>query len=244
MTMPRYEIARLIVDMEPKNELLLQRAEPYIICSEVDAAPDCVIPRHRDAITAYKHKHPELTSEECEYLLYGAYFHNVLYDYDGFALHAAAVVYHGRAYVFSAHSGVGKSTHASLWMNRYPGAFILNDDKPAIRMVQDGFMVFGTPFSGKFAINVNEAYPLQGICFLEQREMNHIEELSETQAIVQLLEHIQKPNNPQRAMSLMDTFQQLLAKVSIYHMKCNKHIAAAQLSYDTMRPADVLSLKD
>ncbi|MDD3958306.1 MAG: hypothetical protein PHO96_05405 [Candidatus Izemoplasmatales bacterium] len=242
--MPRYEIAGLIVDMEPKNELLIQRAEPYIVQSKIDSPADCVIPRHRDPITAYKQKHPDVTYEECEYLLYGAYFHNTLYDYAGFALHAAAVVYQGRAYVFSGRSGVGKSTHASLWKDRFPGAFILNDDKPAIRKVQGGFMVFGTPFSGKFAINVNEAYPLQAICFLEQREANHIEKLTESQSVVQLLEQIQKPNNPQRGMKMMDTFQQLIERVSIYHMQCSKHISAAELSYDTMRPADALSSKN
>jgi hypothetical protein len=242
--MPRYQIAGLIVDMEPKNELLIQRAEPYIISSEVDHSPDCVIPRHREPITAYQRKHPDLTYEECEYLLYGAYFHNTLYDYAGFALHAAAVVYHDRTYLFSGRSGVGKSTHASLWKERFPGAFILNDDKPAIRMIQDRFMVFGTPFSGKFAINVNEAVPLQGICFLELREVNHIDKLTESQSIVPFLEQIQKPNNPQRAMRMMDTFQQLIERVSIYHMKCNRHISAAELSYNTMRLQNLYSTMD
>ena len=40
------------------------------------------------------------------------------------------------AYVFSADSGTGKSTHTQLWLEHFGDrAYILNDDKPAIRLI-------------------------------------------------------------------------------------------------------------
>ena len=80
-------------------------------------------------------------------------------------LHSSCVVYEDKAYLFSAPCGTGKSTHTQIWLKRFPGAYILNDDKPAIRIMEDGVYAFGTPFSGKTDLNVNkgEMYALLGV---------------------------------------------------------------------------------
>ena len=88
-------------------------------------------------------------------------------------LHASAVVVDGDAYLFSAPCGTGKSTHASLWLKylKHKNPYILNDDKPAIRIVNDNIYVYGTPFSGKTDKNKNEKANLKGIAFLEQSNL-------------------------------------------------------------------------
>ena len=48
-------------------------------------------------------------------------------------LHSSAVVADGKAYLFTADSGTGKSTHTQLWPRMFGDrAYILNDDKPAL----------------------------------------------------------------------------------------------------------------
>ena len=61
-------------------------------------------------------------------------FYDLLKNH-GFMLHASAVEVDGKAYLFSASSGTGKSTHTKLWQEYfgYDKALIINDDKPALK---------------------------------------------------------------------------------------------------------------
>ena len=67
------------------------------------------------------------------YLESGFQFYRKLMDYDGFMLHSSCVVVDGYAYLFSGPCGMGKSTHTQKYLNTFPDAVIINDDKPALR---------------------------------------------------------------------------------------------------------------
>ena len=60
-------------------------------------------------------------------------------------MHAAVVVKGGeeaRGYLFLGHSGTGKSTHARQWLAAFPDAWLLNDDNPILRVMEDGEVRF------------------------------------------------------------------------------------------------------
>ena len=99
-------------------------------------------------------------------------------------LHSSAVVVDGYAYLFSADSGVGKSTHTDLWLKLLgEKAFIVNDDKPAIRNIDGEWFVYGTPWCGKNNTNKNAKIKLGAIVFLERSEDNWIEQEEIKEAI-------------------------------------------------------------
>ena len=55
-----------------------------------------------------------------------------------------------RGYLFLGHSGTGKSTHARQWLAAFDDAWLLNDDNPILRVMEDGEVrVYGSPWSGK-----------------------------------------------------------------------------------------------
>ena len=61
-----------------------------------------------------------------------------LVEYDILLFHGSALCMDGQAYIFTAPSGTGKSTHARLWWEAFGDrVWMINDDKPLIR-VQDG----------------------------------------------------------------------------------------------------------
>lgn len=65
-------------------------------------------------------------------------------------MHASVVVNSGKAFLFLARSGTGKSTHSQMWLRAIPGTELLNDDNPIVRILDDGqVMVYGSPWSGK-----------------------------------------------------------------------------------------------
>ncbi|MBQ7269056.1 MAG: hypothetical protein IJS62_04280 [Bacteroidales bacterium] len=66
-------------------------------------------------------------------------------------MHASVIMNGGRAFLFLAKSGTGKSTHSQLWLKNVPGSELLNDDNPIVRVhPEDGSVkVYGSPWSGK-----------------------------------------------------------------------------------------------
>ena len=86
--------------------------------------------------------------------------------------------------MFSADSGTGKSTHTGLGKKVFKGAFIVNDDKPIIRLIDGVFYVCGTPFSGSTPLNENVMVPLQSICFIERAEENSIDLMKDTTNVI------------------------------------------------------------
>lgn len=88
-------------------------------------------------------------------------------------LHASAVIYNGRAYIFTAPSGGGKSTHAALW-EKYYDAEILNGDKVIIKTGADGCMAYGGPIAGSSGIYKQKKAPVAAIVFLEKGTRNKV----------------------------------------------------------------------
>ena len=164
-----YQIAGLLVAMDTFGRTKKQ-AEPYRKNSTED--PDIRIESMKKI---YQERNPQMTEEDAEYLGTGSSFYRKIIEHDGMMLHASAVVVEGKAYLFSANSGTGKSTHTALWLKLFgKRAFILNDDKPALRYQEGTWYAYGTPWSGKNDISTNIGVPLAGIALLERSENNEI----------------------------------------------------------------------
>ena len=169
----------------------------------------------------------------------GSIFYRALIHHAGLLLHSSAVMLNGKAYLFSAPSGTGKSTHTSLWLKEFEGAEILNDDKPAIRFQKDGIYVYGTPWSGKTDLNKNCKVPLQGIAFLSRGNDNTIAPMSSMKALENLLNQTVRPGERECASKLLDLLSELIGRVPIYEFSCNMEPSAAHVSYETMSKGEV-----
>lgn len=231
--MPDYRIAGLSVRMTCEG-LTARQAEAYR--ASFVGEPEITVAVSDNAVAYERAQHPELDEDGWRYLLTGGSFARQLIAYDGFVLHASAVVVDGYAYLFSAPSGGGKTTHTELWLSRFPEAYILNDDKPALRVDTDGrWWAWGTPWSGTSPLNRNEAVPLAGICFLEKGAENGIARADDATASVKLFEQCSKSRRAEEMAALLGLIDRLMADIPIYAMTCTPDPAAAALSYTTMR---------
>jgi len=232
--MPIYQIADLIVDLQASGKILARQSPPYLTSSTRPV--DFMIALSEDFLRQKQQENQHLSLDECEYIWTGADFYRRLLAYDGFMLHASALAYEGRSYLFSAPCGAGKSTHASLWQ-KYFGldkVQIINDDKPAIRFTDDTFYVCGTPWSGKSDQNLNVQVPLQAICFLQQSAHNWIEKLDSKAALKLLLNQTLRPCEINLMDNLLDLLDKLIRQIPIYKMGCNISDEAVVMAHQAM----------
>lgn len=102
-------------------------------------------------------------------------------------IHASAVVFDGKAYLFQGRSGTGKSTHAALWMRNIAGTEQLNDDNPLIRFAADGTaMAYGSPWSGKTPCYRNVSAPLGALVRIVRADVNELRRLVPLKAYASL----------------------------------------------------------
>jgi hypothetical protein len=167
-------------------------------------------------------KNPQFSWETCCYVASAKQFYVRLLPFEGFVLHACAVVLDGDAYLFSADSGTGKSTHAALWLSHFGNAraYILNDDKPLLRKMEGRYMAYGAPWCGSSGLGVNKSAPVKGVAFLSQDETDWIRPLSNREALTQLL----RQSSPQVRFEQMGALIALLGdfaqSVPAYVMGC------------------------
>ena len=223
-----YKIAGLTVAMDSFGRTV-EQAKPYV--TEACTNPDIVIHSEWQKL---KQSQPHLSEEDCEYLMSGGSFYRQLLQFDGMLLHSSAVVKDGKAYLFTAPCGTGKSTHTKLWLENFKDAFILNDDKPALRLEDGIFYAYGTPWSGKYDQSRNVRVPVAGICVLRRSETNKIQLYAGREALRDILEQTIRSTSPTLQGELLELLDKLMVRVPVWKLECNMEPEAAYVSYRTM----------
>lgn len=155
--------------------------------------------------------------------------------YDTFLFHGSVVAVDGEGYLFTALSGTGKSTHTAYWRQVFgERAVMINDDKPLIRIMEDGVLVCGTPWDGKHRLSTNAVVPLKGLCILNRAEENNIEPISARQAMPTLLQQCYRPEDPQQMAKVLQLLDKLTKRTGLYNLGCNMSPEAAHVAYNGM----------
>lgn len=225
-----YNIAGLTVEMDTFGRTEKQ-AESYR--TEKTEKIDVVVQSNPETIKA---KYPQMSDDDCEYVSTGANFYrHLLASYNGFMLHSSAVVVDKKAYLFTARSGTGKSTHTKLWLKLLgERAYILNDDKPAVRLEDGKWYAYGTPWSGKHDINKNERVPIAGIAIVNRAEKDCITKSGGIDVVMEILRQVNKPNDSQLRAKVMELVSELLQDIPVWKLKCTMNVSAAIVAYEEM----------
>lgn len=153
----------------------------------------------------------------------------------GMLMHGAVIEYDSCAYMFTAPSGTGKTTHIRQWKKLYGNKVgIINGDKPLIRFLNGEFIVYGTPWCGKEHYNRNTKAPLKGIVLLSRGEENSIEKINPDKFNAFLLKQIYMPKSPEGIMKSLDFADRLFTTVPVYSLKCNISTDAARVACEKL----------
>lgn len=192
-----------------------------------------------DDYKKYNSLHPEVPVEEAEHIFLATEFFRKILKYNAIMIHSSAIKYNGKCYLFSADSGVGKSTHTSLWQEVYGDKVqIINDDKPIIRIKNNKLIVYGSPFAGGTMKFQNDSADLEAIVFLERSKNNSIEELSPQKAMRYLFKESVRKIGKNQMNNSLNMISVILENCKFYKLKCNMDKSSAILSHDTIVKED------
>ena len=157
-----------------------------------------------------------------------------LLERDTLVFHGSVVALNGRAYLFTAPSGTGKTTHTRLWLENIEGSYVLNGDKPLLRLTGERTLVCGTPWQGKENYGCREILPLDAICVLERAKENRIERIDLGGALPTLFRQTHTPSDPSAIAKTTSLIGKIAGTVRLYRMGCNMDPEAARVSYRGM----------
>ena len=232
--MPRYKIADVVFDAEFLFDYSKDLCKDYEYSGEEEPKflakiTEEEILSERPNMVGYPDSFLEsivLFRKLCDYTLKNA---------NGIIFHCSAIMVNNEAYLFTAPSGTGKSTHTRLWREALKDkAVMINDDKPIIRYVDGDFYVYGTPWRGKHELGTNARAKIKAICKIYQAKENVIREMSPMQMFITILDQTVRPKEEKEMDKLLSILDKMVKKVKLYELGCNISLDAARLSIGAM----------
>ena len=166
---------------------------------------------HGDAGSMYICEAVAILRVICDYII----------DKGGFFLHCSCLKFKNEAVIFTAPSGTGKSTHASLWRRHFGDEVVMiNDDKPLVREKDGRFIIYGTPWNGKHGIGCNTSAPVRAVVFLSQATENQAEPVEPIEAMTLLLQQTVLPSDKAQLSKLLDMLGRMVETVPMYRLGC------------------------
>lgn len=215
-------IAGRLVGMEPVYRRMFAHSRAYW----ADGIPEITVSATADEIakeyTAYTALYPNTDplNSDLEMMLILRKVANAMLTFDTFLMHGAVVAVGGSAYMFTAKSGTGKTTHIIKWLKNLPDAYVVNGDKPLI-IAGDTPMACGTPWCGKERMGTNTIVPLKAIVFMDRAENNAIRPMSFMDAFPRLLSQTHRPETSELMSKTVKLLASLNKRVQFYHFDFN-----------------------
>ncbi len=231
-----YEIAQTLIEITPEYDLSKKILASYA-CGESAAAPDFCIKLNKSELDRLCGTNPHLTPAEVEQICLAECFSREMLRFGGVFLHASALSFRGRAYLFSAPSQTGKSTHTGLWQKVFGSneVKIINDDRPIIKAGADIPAVFGTPFSGGSGKEINVSVPLGAVFFLRRGRENSVRKLKADEITPLFLNNTVNFVSKAYMSALLENIETLIKKTSFYELTCTEDVRAVLCAYNVIK---------
>lgn len=156
------------------------------------------------------------------------------------ALHSASLMYKDKAWLFSGHSGMGKSTHAALWQT-YLNIPTINGDLNLLAFIDGTPVIHGIPWCGTSETFDTKTYELGGIILLKQAPSDYIKELTENEKILLVSQRLISPNWNEKLFTANISFVEKLVKNIL---TCGLYCTKEQSALDVMKNHIDKYLKD
>lgn len=180
----------------------------------------------------------ERFAQNANWLLY-LVLERPLLHYGRLILHASAVIYHERAYLFTAPSGGGKSTQAKMWEQTLH-AQVINGDKVVLHNNGSDLIAYGSPIAGTSGIYRNICAPVAAIVQLEKGLENTITPLTMRDRYLLLYgEAVKSDWDANFNRSLLQLAASYLQRTEYVQLRCVPDHSAAECLLDYLNTKEM-----
>lgn len=152
-----------------------------------------------------------------------------------FALHSASFLYREHIWLFSGHSGAGKSTHTHLWKELMQVPLINGDLNLLGLSASQPPMVHGLPWCGTSKISTPGSWPLGGIIFLRQASCDTVEQLSAGEKQLLIAQHMISPVwTREQAVLNLNAAAAVCSRIFVCRLCCTKEPTAMETVRDAI----------
>ena len=156
----------------------------------------------------------------------------ILLHRGGLILHASYIIWNGRAILFTAPSGTGKSTQSELW-EEAKKAEIVNGDRAVLREKDGGMWAYSLPFAGSSGICVNKSAPVRVVVVLAQAAENSVYELTPAEAIKHLYSQCALNRwNREEVEAVLGVLAKMVRKIRVVKLDCLPDHSAVEILSD------------
>lgn len=238
-----------IADLKVRLNFLCEETSAFFVCPEdADAggassgrAPetwDAEVSVSREQIEKYRSFYEEgSTDAYIESLELCQNAANALLPFHTTCFHGAAFLWQGKAWIFTAPSGTGKTTQYVLWKLLYGDEItMICGDKPFLRLRENGkIRVYTSPWRGKENMGNDISAELGGIIYLAKSPENSILRLNVQEAVRPIyMQFLSRKETGEYASEIIDIENAMLSQVPVYLLRNNGTEDSARLCHDTL----------
>lgn len=238
-------MAGFLFEVRPRFEAVRRLCADYLVDGSA-AAPDLVVEPTAADIECERAVGGSQTAWSDAYLETLAMYRAIsewLPLHGCLLIHGAAIAYDGSAYLFSAPSGTGKTTHVRLWREHLgSAATVVNGDKPLVRVLDRTDaplavpLVYGTPWCGKEGWQQNVSVPLRGISLVTRAGAraggNAICRVEPAAVLERIVRQVYLPADTAAAGATLDLLDRLLSRVPVFELVCDMTEDAVTTSFE------------
>lgn len=230
--MPIYKIADICLSYSPLTELFSEIMKKYE-CSDDSFDIEFRL-EMKDKLNRKNYVSERMLNEDISFC---RKFSEILIErFNGVLFHAAAVSVGNRAFLFTAESGVGKTTHISLLKSCFGGSVrIINGDKPILRYTDGKITVYGSPWNGKENYGEDVSAELGAVFFVSRAEKNSCKRVSGADMLHLLMKQTAVPESLDGKLKTLDFLEKLVTGADFFELKCNMNDEAAYTSYKVIK---------
>ena len=224
----KIEIADIVLEINAFNETTLEYCSDFLSNKE----SNYVITMTKEDLENEKHinENGKVYANEEISALYRK-IADIFVEEDILVMHGSSFKVDNSAFIVTARSGVGKSTHVNLLKQYLKDRFAyINDDKPLLKIKGDKLTLYSSPWNGKERRGNNTSAPLRSVIFLNRGLTNTYKKLDNKEVYFRLLSQIYLPLDKvkrEKALKLIDI---LLKSVSFYEINVNTDISSAEMT--------------
>lgn len=220
-----YGIAGVFAEIAIKTEYCKNAFSPFL----ADAKPDFCIDFSKQQITAVANDQNCSIAVAESYLILQDFSQKLFKKTGAVLFHASAINVGGRAILFCAPSGTGKSTHSALWKKSFADVEYLNDDKPFIVRERDGFYCYGSPWCGKHGLGSNKKAKVFAVCKVCRAQENSCQKLTTEQFFSLALNQTVRFDSAENMDRLFGFLQEFLNDASLFQINVNVNADAPKV---------------